>query len=181
MSWRIIKIYSFLLNLKLSIYCLICILVLGLLPGCYSFTGGSIPEHLKTLYIVSVSDNSGYGNPMYRETLFQKLVTKFQKDNSLLLVDRGGDARLSVSIKSIRDEMQTIRPGEVESESERKITVACEAEYYDAVKKKSIWKRTFSIFEVYDLGNAMVERDRAINNALEQTTDDILLAVVSGW
>lgn len=179
MSWQIINKYSFLLNLKLSIYCLICIFVLGMFKGCYSFTGGSIPEHLKTLYIVSVSDNSGYGNPLYRESLYQKLVTKFQKDNSLKLVDRGGDARLSVSIKSIRDEMQTIRPGEVESE--RKITVSCEAEYYDAVKKKSIWKKTFSIFEVYDLGNAMIEKDRAINSALEQTTDDILLAVVSGW
>ncbi|MFC2130060.1 LPS assembly lipoprotein LptE [Bacteroidota bacterium] len=149
------------------------------MSGCYSFTGGSIPEHLKTLYISSVSDNSGYGNPVYRESLFQKLVSKFQKDNSLKLVDRGGDARLSVSIKSIRDEIQTVRPGELERE--RKITVTCDVEYYDAVKKKSIWKRNFSNFEIYDLENAMLERDRAINEALEQTTDDILLAVVSGW
>jgi len=170
---------SFLLNQKLLINCLICILCLSVLNGCYSFTGGSIPEHLKTINISSVSDNSGYGNPAYREVLFQKLVSKFQKDNTLKLVDRAGDARLSVSIKSIRDEMQTVKPGELESE--RKISVSCEAEYYDAVKKKVIWKRSFSNYEVYDLANAMTERDRAISKAIDQTTDDILLAVVSGW
>ncbi len=173
------KINSYILNYKICIYLLSCTFISMFFLGCYSFTGGTIPEHLKTLYISSVSDNSGYGNPVYRETLFQKLVEKFQKDNSLKLVDRGGDARLSVSIKSIRDDMQTVRPGEVESE--RKITVACDAEYYDAVKKKIIWTKSFSNFEVYNLNNAMVERDRAINVALEQATDDILLAVVSGW
>lgn len=175
---KITKI-SFLLNLRILIFCLICILCLSVLNGCYSFTGGSVPEHLKTIYISSVSDNSGYGNPIYREMFFQKLVSKFQRDNTLQLVDRAGDARLSVSIKSIRDEMQTVKPGELESE--RKISVSCEAEYYDAVKKKVIWKRSFSSFEVYDLANAMTERDRAITEALEQTSDDILLAVVSGW
>lgn len=170
---------SHLLNLKIFIYCLICILCLSVLDGCYSFTGGSIPEHLKTINISSVSDNSGYGNPVYRETFNQKLVSKFQRDNTLALVDRAGDARLSVSIKSIRDEMQTVKPGEIEKE--RKISVSCEAEYYDAVKKTVIWKRTFSNYEIYDLSDAMIERDRAINIALDKTSDDILLAVVSGW
>lgn len=173
------KINSFLLNYKIFIYLLSCIFLVMFFKGCYSFTGGTIPEYLKTLYIASVSDNSGYGNPVYRETLFQKLVAKFQKDNSLKLVDRGGDARLTVSIKSIRDEMLTVKPGEVESE--RKITLLCDAEYYDAVKKKVIWTKSFSNYEVYSLNNAMVERDRAINVALEQASDDILLAVVSGW
>jgi outer membrane lipopolysaccharide assembly protein LptE/RlpB len=171
-----IKKYSYLLNAKLSIYCLFCIFILG---ACYSFTGGSIPEHLNTIYITSVTDNSGYGNPAYREMLFQLLVTRFQKDNSLKLVDRDGDAKLSVRIKSIKDEMQTVSASE--RETERKIVLTCEAEYYDAVKKKSIWKKNFSNYEIYDLNNAMTERERAINNALEQTTDDILLAVVSGW
>ena len=171
--------YSFLLNLKLSIYCLFCIFSISVLNSCYSFIGGSVAEHLKTLYISSVSDNSGYGNPTYRETLFQNLVTEFQKDNTLRLVDRAGDARLTVSIKSIRDEMLTVTQGEVESE--RKLSVICDVEYYDAVKKKIIWKRTFKNYEIYDLTNAMAERDRAINVALDQTSEDILLAVVSGW
>ncbi len=179
MFYNIINKFSLLLNYYLSYYCLICILCLLILTGCYSFRGGSVPEHLNTISITAVKDNSGYGNPTYREDLYRKLVSNFQSDNALDLTDRNGDARLTVAITNIRDEMQTVKPGEVESE--RKISVSCTAEYYDAVKKKVIWEKSFSNFEVYDLTNAQVERDNAVSKALEQTSDDILLAVVSGW
>ncbi len=173
------KINSYLLNIYLRILLLSCISGLVLLVGCYSFTGGSVPEHLKTIYIASVGDNSGYGNPVFRDYLSQNLTLKFQNDNTLKVVDRKGDARLTVNISSINDQIQTVNPGELESE--RKVTVICNVEYYDEVKKKVIWNRKFSNFEVYDLANAQVEREIAVNKALEQTIDDILLAVVSGW
>jgi len=170
---------SFNVNILLSFYLLICMFVTCIFAGCYSFTGGSLPEHLKTLYIATVNDNSGYGNPKYREKLTQVLLEKFRSDNSLSLVDKGGDSKLYVSIQSVRDETSRLRPGEVESE--RKITVSCEAEFYDAVKKKSLWKKPFSNYSVYDLKNAQSNRDEAVNIALTRNADDILIAVVSGW
>ena len=75
--------------------------------------------------------------------------------------------------------MQAASPGEIETE--RKITVACEAEFYDAVKKKTLWKRSFSDFETYGLANAQEERNEAVFRALERVGEDILLAVVSAW
>jgi hypothetical protein len=173
------KKYSYLRNIFIPLIFLTCIFVLVQLSGCYSFTGGSIPDHLKTLYIASVNDVSLYGNPAYKDNLTKLLIDNFRNDNSFTLVDRGGDARLSVIIMTIVDATMTIRPGEIETE--RKITVNCDAEYYDAVKKKSIWKKSFSNFNVYQLSNAQVERDKAIQAALKQTSDDIMLAVVSGW
>ncbi|MDQ1266408.1 MAG: hypothetical protein QG635_1560 [Bacteroidota bacterium] len=181
------KNISFFLNIKHGIYLLTCIFVGILLKNCYSFTGGTIPEYLKTLYISTVNDNSGFGNPNYRNNLTQLLVDKFRNDNSYTLVERGGDAKLNVSITSIDDATLTVgvggrAGGAGELENQRKITVTCEAEYYDSVKKKLIWKKTFSNFEVYDLTqNVQQSRDNAINTALEQTADDILLSVVSGW
>ncbi len=176
---RNIKIFSLLLNKKHPIICLFCISIVCSLTGCYSFTGGSIPDHLKTIYIAAVSDNSGYGNPKYRENFYLKLIEKFQNDNSLQLVERNGDARLTVTIKNIKEEIQTVTQNQLERE--RKVVITCEAEYFDVVKKRIIWKKTFSNFEIYDVANAFIDKDRAINDALEQTSDDILLAVVSGW
>ena len=147
--------------------------------GCYSFTGGSIPDYIKTLYISTVTDNSGYGNPKYREEFMRTLVETFRKDNSLNLVEKGGDAKLYVVISAIRDEISKIKPGELETQ--RKITVVCDAEYYDAVKKKAFWKKSFSNFNIYDLTNVQVNRDQAVSDALKRTADDILIAVVSGW
>ncbi|MGA2297575.1 MAG: LPS assembly lipoprotein LptE [FCB group bacterium] len=170
---------SFFRNIVINNQCLICILVLVQLSGCYSFTGGSIPEHLKTLNIAPINDNSGFGDPRIRETLTQLLVNKFRSDHSYNLVDRNSDARLNVVISSIRDTIMTVSPGQVEAE--RKATVQCDVEYFDAVKKLMIFKKGFSAFGVYPSASATTDRIIAINKALEQVSDDILLAVVSGW
>ncbi len=174
-----IKNYSFFRNVLLNIPFVICMFVLVLFSGCYSFTGGTVPEYLKTMYIPPVNDKSGYGNPNYREELNQLLVDKFRNDNTFELVDKGGDARLTVSIISIRDMTLTVNPGELEKE--RKIEISCQVEYYDAVKKKVIFDKSFSSFGVYNIANAQTERDQALNKAIDQISDDIMLAVVSGW
>jgi len=149
------------------------------LAGCYSFTGGNVPDYLKDLYIATVNDNSGYGNPSYRSTLTENLINKFKNDSPFRLVERGGDARLEVAISSISDQTTTVSPGELETE--RKINVNCEAIYYDRVKNKEIWKKSFSNAQMYELAGAQTARDAAVNLALNQISDDILLAVVSGW
>lgn len=154
-----------------------------MLSACYSFTGGSIPEHLKTLSIGTIEDNSGYGNPTYRDFMAAELFEKFRDDNSFDIVESNGDARLQVSISSIRDQTIGVESGTsaVELESERKIVITCEAEYFDAVEKKSVWKKSFPNYGIYDVANSSTERDAAVQKALEQTAEDILLAVVSGW
>ena len=149
------------------------------LSGCYSFTGSSVPEHLKTLQIGAVGDNSGYGNPAYKDELSRMLFDKFKNDNSFKLVERNGDARLKVVIASINDEATVISTGDLEKE--RKMTISCDVEYYDAVKKKIIWQKSFSNYAVYDINNPVAGRNAAVKSALSKISDDILLAVVSGW
>lgn len=167
------------LNILLIINLLICMFVLVNFSGCYSFTGGTVPEHLKTLQIDNVNDVSGYGVPKYREELTLNLVNRFEKDKTFTLAQRNGNARLTVTINSIIDATLTVKPGEVESQ--RRINVSCEAEYYDAVKHKSIWKQTFTNSEIYDIANLQDGRNSAVKVALERLTDDIFLAVISGW
>ena len=50
----------------------------------YSFTGASVPEHLKTIAIPIADDRSGSGEPGLREDLTQTLIEKFIND----LVDK---------------------------------------------------------------------------------------------
>lgn len=153
--------------------------VLILFSGCYSFTGGSVPDHLKTLYITPVDDRSSFGDPQYREKLTNDLMLNFEDDGSFIIVNRNGDARLEAVIKSIREEPVNLSQGELETE--RKITISIDVEYNDLVKKKLIWNKTFSNFEVFDITNAQSARVEALNIAIEQSSLDILLAVVSGW
>jgi hypothetical protein len=157
---------------------ILSVLLFGI-DGCYSFRGTSIPPHLKTISVSSVVDNSGFGSGAYRELCYLKLVEKIRQENSLLLVERDGDARLKAVIKEIRDEAVVVRSGEIERD--RKVRVSVEVEYYDAVKRRAIFQRSFSNAVVFEVARATTERDVAIRTALQQNVDDILLAIVSGW
>lgn len=153
--------------------------VLLMAGGCYSFTGGSVPAHLKTLYIANVTDKSGIGNPAYRDAFMENLIRNFQRDGSLNLTETQGDARLSASITRISEQPVVVNPGELETE--RKVTVDVSCEYYDAVKKKQIFEKTFSQEGLYQVADQQQGRDEAVQSALTKISDDILLAVVSGW
>ncbi|MBX3045329.1 MAG: hypothetical protein KF896_16570 [Ignavibacteriae bacterium] len=147
--------------------------------GCYSFTGGSAQPHLKTMQIQNVIDNSGFGNPQYRELLTDNIIDLFLNDNTYEIVDLAGDARLSVTISSIRETPVSVSPGELETE--RKIEIACEVEFFDNIKKVVITKRTISSYDIYAVSEAQQGREDAIRTALSQLADDVLLAVISGW
>jgi hypothetical protein len=153
--------------------------LLTLFSGCYSFDGGSIPEHLNSLQILNVVDNSGYGNPLFREEMQNYLVEKFITDGSLSVTENNGDARLTVTISGIADQSIALNDGELETE--RKIVVTSNAEYYDAVERDQIFKRSFSNEQIYALSNPIANRNEAVLRALDQISDDIRLAVVSGW
>jgi len=150
-----------------------------LLASCYSFTGASVPDHIKTIYITPVGDNSGNGNPKYSQSLSLLLTEKFERENALTVGDATSNAKLMVTIVSIKDETISVKPGELESQ--RKVTVTCSAEYYDAVKKKQFWNKSFTQFDVYDIANMKTGLDAAVDNSIKQIADDIVLAVVSGW
>lgn len=150
-----------------------------MLSSCYSFTGGAIPPHLKSLFIASIEDNSGYGYPRFRNELNEKLLEVFRNDNSFTLANYGGDAKLEVSISSISDQTVSVQSGELEKE--RRLTISLKATYYDNVKDKEIWNKTFSKYQNYDISNPQVNRDNAGSIIIEQLSNDILIAVVSGW
>ncbi|MCS6965958.1 MAG: DUF3313 domain-containing protein [Candidatus Kapabacteria bacterium] len=158
----------------LSILSLSCVLV-----SCYSFTGGRLPAHLRTVDLSPVVDNTAFGIPMYREYLTQQLVRRLQQETPLQLVSGEADARLSVWLQRITDVTLTVRPGEVERE--RRAEVAVEAEFYDAVQRRTLWRRSFTRYEVYAIAGGQQARDHAFLRALDTVCDDILLAIVSAW
>ena len=150
------------------------------LSGCYSFTGGNIPSHLKSIYIQPVLDQSGYGNPLFRAKLAHSLIDEFRSDNSFNIVETaGGDSKLEVNITNISDAPIAVSSGAIETE--RRVTVRCKAIYYDNVKRNEIWNKDFSAYQNYELSNALANRNEAIELILEQIANDVLLAVVSGW
>jgi hypothetical protein len=155
------------------------VLVAVAATACYSFRGGSVPDHLKTISIASTVDRSGFGNPLYREISTDAFLRRFRSDNSLQVLEDNGDARLSPVIVRIKDQMLNVAG--TDKEGQRKIIVAIEVEFFDGVKNKQVWKQTFERFGVYDAANASTERDEAAREAIRQIADDVLLQLVTDW
>jgi hypothetical protein len=150
--------------------------------GCciYSFTGSSVPEHLKTIAIPISDDRSGSGEAGLRELFSDRLTQKFIDDNSLQVTDRTkADAVIESTILSLPDAPVVVRAGEqVET---RRITLSVHAVYRDLIKRKTIYDKTFSEYGDYSSTGDINARRTAIEEAVEKITDDILLDTVSGW
>lgn len=164
---------------KLNIVVSVFLTAIIMLSGCYSFTGGSLPEHLKTVNISAVIDKSGYGNPLYKDNLFAYLTDEFNRDGSLSLSGRNSDSKLEVSITGIKEQAASISGSDFEKE--RKVVITAKAVFYDNVEKKTLTEKSISGSGVFDVSDGRQGRDDAVDIVLRQLAEDIMFAIVSGW
>jgi Lipopolysaccharide-assembly len=150
--------------------------------GCcaYSFTGASVPKHLKTIAIPNAEDRSSSGEPGLSEMFTSKLTQKFIDDNTLQVTNKSSaDAILECTITSLSDVPSVIAAGE--NVTSRRITITVRVVYKDLVKRKTIYDKSFSNYGDYPSGGSINDRKNAIETAIDRITDDILLDTVSGW
>ena len=150
--------------------------------GCsaYSFTGSSVPAHLKTISIPVAQDKSPAAIPGIRELLTDNLIQKFINDNSLQVSGiSSADASLNCVITSVTDAPAIVSAGE--QISARKVTVIVRVLYKDLVMKKTVFEKDFTGFGEYVPAQETNKREDAIAIAVNYIAEDILLAVVSGW
>lgn len=167
---------------KQNLHFLYLPLLIVLLFGCsYSFTGSSVPSHLKTIYIPFCNDKTGSGEATLGDDFTSKLIDQFISDNSLSVSEKSkADAMLECTINSIRDAATVIESGE--TVSLRRLTINARVVYKDYVLKKTIFDKQFSSYADYETtGDAASDRSQAILDAINLITEDILLAVVSDW
>src|SRR5512133_843351 len=106
------------------------VFVLGVAGCAYSFTGASVPPHLKTVAIPLVDDQSGFGEPGLREYFTNQRTTLFINDNSLEEADRThDDSMLEGTIAGVQDAPAVIQPGE--QVAKRRITMNARFAFQD--------------------------------------------------
>lgn len=157
------------------------LLLLFSLSGCgvYSFTGASIPPHLKRIDVPVFQDKSNSGVLSLKETLTDEVTNRIITQSSLeLATGSGADCRLTASIVSYSNQPYVITQG-VASATNR-ISIRVQVSYQDLVKKESIWEQSFDSWEDYSIGNRSAEEE-ALKNVITKLSDDIFSKVVSNW
>lgn len=150
--------------------------------GCayYSFTGASIPDHLNTIAIPLVVDNSINTFPELPDQLTEELVNRFVNQTRLSLVENEdeADALLTVEIQRYTNAPTSVSGDEVAVRN--RVTVTVQVVYEDRTEGKEILKRSFSNYEDYDPAD-INEEGVAASTALENVADDIFTAATSNW
>jgi len=174
--------------MKFSKYIIFIILLSGitaLVSSCsYSFTGASVPPHLKSVAIPLFDDRSSSAEPNLREDFTNELIQKFIDDNTLQKREKvNSDALIEGTILSLADSPTSV--GNVqgtEAVTVRRITINVKVIYKDFVKRETIFEKNFSNYGDYNNeGDITAARQIAIQKAIDKITEDILLAVVSNW
>ena len=164
-------------NFAKIFFSIIITVILIIATGCYSFTGSSVPPHLKTVAIPLFEDVSGFGEPGMREKITRKLIDVFVNDNSLEIGERTtANSILEGSVTTITDAPLVIGGGDVVKT--RKVTITVHATFTDMKFRKKLWEKDFSNYGQYEQGQA---RTAAIDDAISKVSEDILLETVSGW
>jgi hypothetical protein len=122
----------------------------------YSFTGASVPEHLKTISIPVADDRSGAGVPGLRELFTTTLTQKFIDDNTLRVSDRvNANASLDCTISSYSDAPAVVSGGN--NVTTRRVTIGVQVIYKDLVKRKNIFEQNFSNYGDYSGNGGLTE------------------------
>lgn len=147
--------------------------------GCYSFTGASVPSHLKTIAIPVMDDQSGSGEASLRDNMTRVLTDLFIRDNSLEVADRStADSILEGTILPFRDEIVAVTGSE--TVNRRRVTLSVKVVYHDMKLRKKVYEKTFSNYGDYDPSGGFT-RQAAFDEAIRKISEDILLETVSGW
>jgi len=178
--YKLIKYKAGFLHLLVLLLLFVTSALINFGCGTYSFTGASVPTHLKTIAIPVADDKSPAAIPGIRELLTDNLIQKFINDNSLQVTERSkADATLECVITSVTDAPAIVSAGE--QISSRRLTINVKVIYKDLVLKKTIFENNFNNYGDYVPGEATNDREVAIATAVDKISEDILLAVVSGW
>jgi hypothetical protein len=180
-DFKIIRFFRKMDVLPIIPWLFIAVIVVNFNGCCiYSFTGASVPEHLKTIAIPIADDRSGGAEPGLREKITQLLTQKFIDDNTLQVSDKStANAILECTIVSLTDAPAIVSAGE--QIATRRITISVQVVNKDLVKRKTLFEKTFSNYGDYPSGGSIDSRRTAIEEAIEKITQDILLDTVSGW
>lgn len=159
---------------------LLVLLLIVACSGCYSFTGASIPAHIKTIAVPLADDVSGFGQSEVRQSLTDLLIQKFAREGSLQVTNRTrSDAIVEVTITSIADENAGVRANE--QLTTKRVTITVDVVYRDQKKQKDFWQRSFAQSADYQIEQNLAGLRNALQAAEEKIAEEVFLSVISNW
>ena len=143
----------------------------------YSFSGTSVPKHIKTIAIPLFENNtSEFG---LTEQVTDALLDDFIKENILQIVDqRDSDSVMRGTISKVSDVPYTF--DENEDVQEFRVTISVNLVWIDKINEIDLFKGKVTGWGVY-AASTPEDRTEGLDDAVERLVTDVLNRTLSGW
>lgn len=163
---------------------LLLVLVLGALGGCvYSFTGGGLPGHIRTVAVLAF-DNATV-QPLLETDIQRALQATFPRDLGVRLAEESvADAVVRGKVVGYDEVAASVRPtdqlGAQVPVVQREIRITYEAEIYDLREDKRIWGiQSQSVTGTYQPESEAPDIGRA--RAIKELVNKLIEGAQSQW
>ena len=164
---------------------LILVTIVPLFAGAcayYSFTGATIPEHLRSVAVPLVEDISTSSLSNLGDELTQLFVDRFVGQTRLSLEPTTAEADAVLTAEIQRYMNQPAAVGGEALATLNRISITVLVTYYDQVNGEELFERTFTASDEYDpTSEGLAGEETAAASALESIADDVFTAATSNW
>lgn len=159
---------------------LVLMVLTALFSGCYSFKGISIPDDVKTFWVMPFDNRAVNGPPTLSLVFTERLKDKVRNESRLQLNDTGPDVTFSGTITDFSVTSVAPQPGERTAFNRLQISVS--VKYESAKDEKLNWSQSFSYFTNYpSTSNLLSIQDQLITEINDQLVEDIFNRAFTDW
>ena len=143
----------------------------------YSFSGSSVPAHIKTIAIPLLENNTAeFG---LTEQVTDALLDDFIKENILQIVDqKDSDSVMRGTILKVSDVPYTF--DENEQVQEFRVTISAKIVWYDTINQINLFEGNIKGWGVY-AASTPENRIEGLDDAVERLVTEVLNQTLSGW
>ena len=143
----------------------------------YSFSGSSVPGHIKTIAIPLLENNTAeFG---LTEQVTDALLDDFIKENLLQIVDqKDSDSVMRGTILKVSDVPYTF--DENEEVQEFRVTISAKIIWYDNLNQINLFEGNIKGWGVY-AASTPEDRIAGLDDAVERLVTEVLNQTLSGW
>ena len=157
-------------------------LAFSFLVGCANYRiGTTLPEHLKTVYVETLRNQTG--EPQIETTITAAILREFQRDGQLKVVDReDADVLVSGTLKVYKLEPMRYDRNSPKTTLEYRAIVHADILAMDQVEGRRLVRQSVSgSTKMGAAGDLVTARRNALPDVAEDLAGEIVDAVISAW
>ena len=148
--------------------------------GCYTFSGISIPDDVKTFAVLPFDVRANNAPPTLSLAFTERLKDKVRNESRLQLIDTDPDVSFSGSITDFS--VASVAPQPNERTAFNQLRISVNVKYESRKNEKNNWNQSFSYFTNYpSTTNLLSVQDQLIEEINNQLVEDIFNRAFTDW